>query len=339
MDYNKIIYQLRLEQIQCIELGLPLSISDDDIIYMSNLIHSYNFVGRTDSQKIIIRNELNRLSQGTSYYTSFTQGLEWNESISYDADSDAFFARVIAAGGTLTPAEQIATNQLVLDMKSTGIWTSMKAVYPMVGGSAAACSQNLKSSSFTGTFTSGWTFASTGVTPNGTSAYMDTNLIPNTSLLLNSTHISFYNRSNNTPTTLYTCSMGCYISGSNNIALIIKRNIDNIKYVAIYDDSFNASTSSTGNIQGFYVGNKQSQTNLKLLKNNTLISSNTNNNTSTNLPPNSIYIGNLNGIASSAVADNKECAFASIGDGLTDTQASNFYTAVQAFQTSLSRQV
>jgi hypothetical protein len=34
--------------------------------------------------------------------------------------------------------------------------------------------------SFTGTFTSGWTFASTGVTPNGTSAYMDTNLIPNT---------------------------------------------------------------------------------------------------------------------------------------------------------------
>jgi hypothetical protein len=75
MDYNKIIYQLRLEQIQCIELGLPPSVSDDDIIYMSNLIHSYNFVGRTDIQKIIIRNELNRLSQGTSYYNSFTQDL------------------------------------------------------------------------------------------------------------------------------------------------------------------------------------------------------------------------------------------------------------------------
>jgi hypothetical protein len=36
---------------------------------------------------------------------------------------------------------------------------------------------------------------------------------------------------------------------------------------------------------------------------------------------------------------NRECAFSSIGDGLTDTQASNFYTAVQAFQTTLSRQV
>jgi hypothetical protein len=133
--------------------------------------------------------------------------------------------------------------------------------------------------------------------------------------------------------------MGCYISGSNTISLIIKRNIDNFTFVAIYDEIFMANTSLTGNIQGFYVGNKQSQTNLKLLKNNTLISSNTNNNTSTNLPTNSIYISNLNGIESSAVADNKECAFASIGDGLTDTQASNFYTAVQAFQTSLSRQI
>jgi hypothetical protein len=35
----------------------------------------------------------------------------------------------------------------------------------------------------------------------------------------------------------------------------------------------------------------------------------------------------------------RQCAFSSIGDGLTDTQASNFYTAVQAFQTTLSRNV
>jgi hypothetical protein len=37
--------------------------------------------------------------------------------------------------------------------------------------------------------------------------------------------------------------------------------------------------------------------------------------------------------------DNKELAFSSIGDGLTDTEAANFYTAVQAFQTTLGRQV
>ena len=73
----------------------------------------------------------------------------------FDADAQAFFDRVTTAGGTLTTTEKNATNQLVLDMKSYGIWTAMRAVYPMVGASAAACAQNLKSSSFTGTFSSG----------------------------------------------------------------------------------------------------------------------------------------------------------------------------------------
>ena len=36
---------------------------------------------------------------------------------------------------------------------------------------------------------------------------------------------------------------------------------------------------------------------------------------------------------------NRECALASIGLGLSDTEAANFYTAVQAFNTTLSRQV
>jgi hypothetical protein len=75
MNYNQIIYQLRLKQVRCTQLGLPFNINDDTIIYLSNLIHSYNFVGITDSQRIIIRNELNSIIQDTSYYTSFTQGL------------------------------------------------------------------------------------------------------------------------------------------------------------------------------------------------------------------------------------------------------------------------
>ena len=34
-----------------------------------------------------------------------------------------------------------------------------------------------------------------------------------------------------------------------------------------------------------------------------------------------------------------QCAFASIGEGLTDAEASSFYTAVQTYQTTLGRQV
>ena len=113
-----------------------------------------------------------------------------------DSDAQAFFSRVTTAGGTLSATEQSAITTLVTSLKSTGIWTAMKAIYPMVGSSAAACAQNLVSSSFTGTFSSGWTYANTGVTPNGTSAFMNTGLNIAANLLQNNTHISVYLRTN-----------------------------------------------------------------------------------------------------------------------------------------------
>ena len=56
------------------------------------------------------------------------------------------------------------------------------------------------------------------------------------------------------------------------------------------------------------------------------------------LPANPVYIGAL-GAGSGAYFTTKQCTFASIGDGLTDTEAANFYTAVQAFQATLGRAI
>jgi hypothetical protein len=53
-----------------------------------------------------------------------------------------------------------------------------------------------------------------------------------------------------------------------------------------------------------------------------------------------MYLGNRNDAGTiTGTYDNKELAFASIGDGLNDTEAANFYTAVQTFQTTLGRNV
>ena len=60
----------------------------------------------------------------------------------FDPDAAAFFARVTAAGGTLSATEKTAVNTLVVQMKTDGIWTKMKAIYPMVGASSAAFAQN-----------------------------------------------------------------------------------------------------------------------------------------------------------------------------------------------------
>jgi hypothetical protein len=97
------------------------------------------------------------------------------------------------------------------------------------------------------------------------------------------------------------------------------------------------TTAASTNSIGFYVGSRTTSTTSKIFKNGTqiLISGNL----AGGLPSVPFYIGamNLNNAASYYSA--KQCAFASIGDGLTDAEALAFYNAVQTFNTTLGRQV
>jgi hypothetical protein len=262
-------------------------------------------------------------------------GIGWPNSstINYDSSTIAFIGRVKLAGGSLSILEKNAVNQLVVDLKAYGLWDSMKAIYPMVGASAAACAQNLKSSSFTGTFTSGWTFASTGVTPNGTSAYMDSGINPNTQLTLNNTHLSIYSRTQDTT------KSGLDFSA---VSAGPTRHFGLTAYYAALSTGLsiqylyptNSATGYASSTQGLFTSSRISSTDNKLYRNTTTLGTDTFLNTST-LPITNLLLGANTG----GEYQNRQYAFASCGDGLTDTQASNLYTAVQAFQITLSRQV
>jgi hypothetical protein len=255
-----------------------------------------------------------------------------NTSISgggFDADAQAYFDRVTTAGGTLTSTEKTAVNQLVIDLKANSLWTPMKAIYPMVGSSAAACAQNLKSSSFTGTFTSGWTFSSTGVTPNGTSAYMNSGIVSSTQLILNSSHLSYYSRTTSNGVEV---EIGNF-SGTNGSLIEIRTS--GVSYYRINQTT--DISHSDADSKGFYIANRTASNIVNAFKNATKTINSTV--VSSALPTNNIFIGAVNISGAPLYFSTKQCAFASIGDGLTDTQASNFYTAVQAFQTTLSRNV
>ena len=239
-----------------------------------------------------------------------------------DADAQAFFDRVTTAGGSLSNTEKTAVNQLVLDMKSYLIWTKMKAIYPMVGASAAACSQNLKSSSFTGTFNGGWTYASTGVTGNGTTGYMNTGISASGQLSISSAHMSSYN--NTTPS-------GGVMLSNGNLSSFVQYSSSQL-YGGLANNTFiNSAASMTAS---FIMVNRPSSSTLKIIRNNTIVLSNTSN-TGTSYSSANIDMGRYG----NSFYETSRFAFASIGDGLTDTEAGNFYTAVQAFQTTLSRNV
>jgi hypothetical protein len=257
---------------------------------------------------------------------------------SFDPDAQAFFDRVTAAGGTLSTTEKNATNQLVLDMKTAGIWSSMKAIYPMVGASAAACAQNLKSSSFTGSFSTGWTFASTGVTGDGTSAYFDTAFNTQTNQSVNNLSLSLYIRTASMGTGFIT-DMGNNDS-ANALPLTNFESNGTIRYQYCWDYNTAGAFASitTTDSRGMWGTSRSGATSWISFERNTAVAKTTST-TQTRIPNNNVYLGAQNASGTASQFSSKQIAFAHMGDSLTSTQYNNFYTAVQAFQTTLSRNV
>jgi hypothetical protein len=251
----------------------------------------------------------------------------------FDPDAQAF----ITAAAITDNTQKNAINTLVLDLKSNGIWTKMKAIYPIVGGTASQHKFNLKDprdldAAFRLTFATGWTHSATGMTPLNT--FANTFFNSNSFGLLNSHHISYYSRSN---VNLTQVEIG---NASGTSANNLNARFTNVSYFRI-----NATISGTlGYIsaadtdsRAFYIGNRTASNVVNGWRNSVKITSGTL--ASVGLPNNNIYIGAFNNGGTATNNTTKQCAFASIGDGLTDTDAANFYTAVQAFQTSLGRQV
>jgi hypothetical protein len=258
-------------------------------------------------------------------------GLIGSASFGFDVDALAFFARVTTAGGTLSPTEQLAIDTLVRQMKLDGIWTKMKAIYPMVGASDAACKQNLKSSSFTGTFNGGWTFASSGIQGNGTNAYMDTGFNSSIEVDLNSHAYGIYLPNNYSSGTLFQ-ELGAY--GPEDYGTILYSNFGGLSYNRIHSNEWNG-IYNTGN--GFTLATRTASNITRNFLNGVFKIASTL--ASTSASAYNYYIGARGNNGSGILFSPKLISFVFLSDGLTDEEAGYLYNAVQAFQTTLSRQV
>ena len=243
-----------------------------------------------------------------------------------DPDAQAF----ITAASITDPTQQSAINTLVTDLKGYSIWTKFKAIYPIVGGVASSHAVNLKSpGTYNLTFATGWTHSANGMTPLNTLA--NTSLIPNSVLSLNSTHIAYYSRTN-IAEGVY--DIGTQTLGNDYLALNARNPANNFR-VLVNDGGIGDFSNSDS--RGLFVVNRTSASVRNSFINGVKKLNDTT--SATARSTNSIYLGSLNNAGSAAAFSTKQCAFASIGDGLTDTDAANFYTAVQAYQTALSRNV
>lgn len=249
---------------------------------------------------------------------------------SVDADAQAF----ITAASITDPTQQSAINQLVVDLKGYSIWTKMKTIYPYVGGSAASHSYNLKNTAqFQITWNGGVTHSVNGVLFGGVNGYGNTGYNLSVNNTANNISGGTYSRTN-------LVASGSFMGGLNasfDGLLITPKFTDNNTYYGTNDYVANGSGNFVTDTRGMFVVTRVNSSNKAIYRNGSQISTS---GTTTNVSPNvNLFIGarNYNGIAQTF--DNIEHAFDYVGELLTGAEIANLTTAVQAFQTTLGRQV
>ena len=242
-----------------------------------------------------------------------------------DTDAEAFISAALITDDT----QKIAITTLVLQLKSDSIWSKFHAIYPLVGGSAFSHKFNLinpldTDAAFRLVFSGGVTHSLDGIHGNGANGWADTFYQPSVSATQNSASLSFYSRTNNTSSVV---DMG---AGSTS------NRFDNYVYSTGWYANINQSTapfSAAGGSLGMFEASRVSSTQIRKRKNGAFIVAET----VTSNAPTSNILGLMSFGAS--LYSNRNYAFFSVGTHLDDTESANFYNAVQAFQTSLGRNV
>lgn len=233
------------------------------------------------------------------------------------------------------PTIRLAVNYLTFSLKVNGLWNKMNAVYPMVGGTSTTQMYNLKNplntnAAFRLTFSGGWVHSSGGALPNGTNTFANTYFNPSANASQNSHHVSYYSRTNSNLTEIE-------VGGANvSQGTVLEIRTANISYFRINSALPYVSAADTDS-RAFYIANRTASNVINGWRNSTKIATGTT--ASGILSIQNYYLGANNSNGSPNFYSRKQCAFASIGTGLTDAEAALLYTIVQTFQTILSRNV
>jgi hypothetical protein len=185
-------------------------------------------------------------------------------------------------------------------------------------------------------FNGGWTHSSTGATPNGTNGYADTKLVPSAQFTSGNNSSGIYIRTENTNAGAL---IGTQSSGNSSTRNWMFVRLDGSNYHEIRNNtSLITSTTSPATSQGYWMNNRITTAQQKMFRNGSSIAS-SNHTENANFSTVPFFISCQNNNGSAAEYSNRQLSFAHIGNGLTDTDAANLYTRVQAFQTALNRQV
>ena len=265
---------------------------------------------------------------GSDFYVNVSRN--FTKPTVYDSDAQAYFA----AAGITDTTQKDAWNAFVVSAKAKGYWSKFQAIYPFIGGTAAAHKFNAKNpldtdGAFRLTYSGSVTHDAAGLT-GGTGKYADTKFNPNTNFTSTNFSLGYFVSGSQSLDGNY--AMGCY-SGSPNKVVGFKP-VNGSSFTNCYAGDF-ANDIVSGSPLGFIAVTRNSLTEMFVSRNGSYTSKS---NSFVGFPNFNMYIGGLNeagGTVTSFTALTFQFVF--MGAHLTSTNMLDLYSDVAALQTALGR--
>lgn len=248
----------------------------------------------------------------------------------FDPDAGAFINATLIGGN-----EAVAINNLVNQLKTSGLWNKFNAIYPFVGGNAYAHAFNLMNPQNTdAAFRIAWggvvTHSALGITGNGTSGYGNTFLTPAAAGGgQNNSHLSIW--CNSIPTGRGGTDIGATTNQGVSALAMNVRNPSNVFNTAHNNAAFAGPANTT---TGWFHTSRTVSTEYRRYKDlseTTAVQASA----TVSTTPIAICAWNNNGTFQN-FQDRRYC-WASIGFGLTKAEQDNLYNIVLRFQQTLNR--
>jgi hypothetical protein len=271
-----------------------------------------------------------------------------------NADAQSWIDRVYANGGTVSTSTAAAVNTFCNDIDAAGIRDRFLRLNLFAGSSLSAALVPLyRATSLTATqlgnttdtnfnFVSGdyvETGSGGGLKGNGTNKYLNTGVSGNAATFGNS-HLSGYVCAAPTSGT-FAGIVSAYVNNGDELSLVLNQTpTSSPPFFAEENTATGFVAATTSNPTGHILGASVSSTDRRMYLNGTQNGSTvTNALTKTQYTSQALLVMARHNSGTPSFFNSGRLGAYSIGRGFTDSQASAYYTAMQAFQTALSRNV
>jgi hypothetical protein len=260
-------------------------------------------------------------------------------------DADAF--NFVEVAGISSETQAVAINDLVLGLKANNLWDKMQAIYPFVGGTAYSHKFNLKdprdsNDAFRIQFFGAVTHDNLGVSASA-AGYGDTKFVPTASFVNISSSIHVAINISSRPV-VANAAYVAFITDNDNPAYntadigISRDGTTQISNNAYAFGGYQALRYNSTTINGLHIATRTTSTQMEAYKRSSTETVNTSGGnpflkSSTNTNTIRLFRGYITNNYITGVL----YQYASIGTGLTQTDADNLYTLLAAFNNTLGR--